>query len=81
MSKGPTTGGGGCSPAFLWLSIVFVKASPRAGDAFTQTRLVSTFGVSAGRPAEGPSFGFGLGMLLHIDHLDVGWSLHITSRT
>ena len=38
--------------------LVCVKASPQAGDAFTQTRLMATFGVSAGRSAEGPKVGF-----------------------
>ena len=33
-----------------------MKASP-AGDAFTRTRLMPTFGDSAERPAEGPKVG------------------------
>ena len=33
---------------------VCVKESPAEGDAFTQTRLVPTFGVSTGLSAEGP---------------------------
>ena len=40
------------SPCFLRR-----RRQPKAGDAFTRTRLVPTFGVSAERPAEGPEVG------------------------
>ena len=33
------------------------RRRPKAGDAFTRTRLMPTFGVSAERPTEGPKVG------------------------
>ena len=50
--RGGEEGGVGSLPTPRQCHIV--RVGVKAGDAFTRTRLMATFGLSAERPAEGP---------------------------